>query len=181
MKIQPLLAISAIISFAVILRLVPHPANFAPIGALALFGGVYLEKKYALVIPLIAMFVSDMILGFHSSMLAVYGSFLIAGCIGLWIRNHKSVTTVIAASLSSSIIFFVLTNFNFWYADALYPKTMVGLMASYINAIPFFRNTILGDLFYTGVFFGGYNLILNIVKTIDNRRLKIVRQLADRG
>ena len=165
MKIQSIITASLIIIIAVVLRLIPHPANFAPIAALALFGGVYLNKKYALVIPLIAMFVSDMILGFHASMPAVYGSFLITGCIGLWIRNHKSVTNIVAASLSSSLLFFVLTNFNFWYTDALYPKTITGLWMSYINAIPFFRNTILGDLFYAGVFFGSYNVILRITES----------------
>ncbi|MBP9719228.1 MAG: hypothetical protein KBD46_02070, partial [Candidatus Levybacteria bacterium] len=138
-----------IIFFAAILRLMPHPANFVPIAALALFGGVYLDKRVAFILPIAAMLITDMILGFHASMLAVYGSFLITVGIGLWVKNHKSFTTVIAASLTSSIVFFILTNFNFWYAHALYPKTMSGLFMSYVNAIPFFRNTVLGDLFYT--------------------------------
>lgn len=152
-----------IICIAVALRLLPHPANFAPIAALALFGGVYLNKKYALVIPLIAMLFSDMILGFHASMLAVYACFFVTGIIGLWLRNHKNVFTVIGASLVSSILFYVVTNFNFWYVDALYPKTLEGLLSSYINALPFFRNTIVGDLFYTGVFFLGYEVITRFV------------------
>ncbi len=153
-----------IILFAVVLRLLPHPANFAPIAALALFGGVYLDKKVAFMLPVVAMLISDFILGFHASMAAVYGSFLMTVGIGIWIKTHKSLRNVILASLSSSIIFFVLTNFNFWYADALYPKTMPGLLMSYINAVPFFRNTILGDLFYTGLFFGAYELVTSLIQ-----------------
>lgn len=160
------ISVAIIIFFAITLRLIPHPANFAPIAALALFGGVYLDKKLAFILPLVAMLLSDMILGFHASMLAVYGSFLITVGIGMWLKHHKSVTTVVLGSLTASLIFFVLTNFNFWYVDALYPKTMNGLWMSYVNALPFFRNTILGDLFYTGIFFGSYEVILRYYKQI---------------
>lgn len=159
---QILLSIS-IILLAVVFRLMPHPANVAPITAIALFGGVYLDKKYAIVLPLVAMLISDFFLGFYPGLFTVYLSFILIGLIGLSIRNHKSVKTVILGSLSSSILFFVITNFNWWYIDALYPKTMEGLLSSYINALPFFRNTLLGDLFYTGVFFGGIEIAKRIV------------------
>ncbi len=152
------------IAIAVVLRLIPHIPNVAPIAAMALFGGVYLNKKYALIVPLIAMFISDIFLGFHAAMPMVYGSFFITGLIGLWLRNHKSIATVAGASLLSSTIFFLLTNFNFWYAIPLYPKTFSGMMEAYIMALPFFRNTILGDLFYTGVMFGSYELVLKYTK-----------------
>lgn len=153
------ISIGIIILFAVVLRLIPHPANVAPIAALALFGGVYLDKKIAFIIPLAAMIVSDLFLGFHASMAAVYGSFFITVGIGLWVRQHKTVFSIIGASVLSSVIFFILTNFNYWYVDALYPKTLGGLVMSYTNALPFFRNTIIGDLFYTGIFFGAYELL----------------------
>lgn len=158
---QLLIPVSMIL-LAVALRLMPHPANMAPIAALALFGGVYLEKKYALIIPLVAMFLSDLFLGFHASILSVYGCFLVSGMIGMWVKNHKNVPTVIGASVFSSMLFFLVTNFNFWYADALYVKTLEGLLSSYINALPFFRNTLVGDLMYTGIFFGGYEVIRSI-------------------
>jgi riboflavin transporter FmnP len=147
------------IVLAVILRLISHMPNVAPIAAMALFGGTYLNKKYALIVPLVSMFISDIFLGFHASMPMVYGSFFITGFIGLWLRNHKTMGTVIGASLASSVLFFLLTNFNFWYAMPLYPKTFAGMIEAYVAAIPFFRNTVLGDLCYTSLFFGSYELV----------------------
>ena len=132
--------------------------NFTPIAAMALFGGVYLNKKFAFVIPLAAMFVSDIFLGFHQAMPYVYGSFILAVVIGLWLKNNKSAKNIFCASLISSILFFLITNFGVW-AGGWYPRTLSGLMQSYIMGIPFFRNTVLGDLLYTGVFFGAYELV----------------------
>jgi uncharacterized membrane protein len=131
--------------------------NFTPIAATALFGGVYLNKKYAFFVPILAMFISDIFLGFHSTMPYVYGSFILTGLIGLWLKNHKNTQNIIGATLLSSVLFFLITNFGVW-AGGWYPKTLSGLMQSYVMAIPFFRNTILGDLCYTGVFFGAYEL-----------------------
>lgn len=143
------------------MRVIPHPANFAPIGAIALFGGTYLNKKLALVLPLAAMIVSDIFIGFDSleSRLSVYGSFAVASLIGLWVRNHKNVYTVVGGSLVSSVIFYLVTNFAFFYEPIMYPHNVQGIIASYTNAIPFFRNTILGDLFYVGILFGSYELV----------------------
>lgn len=153
-----------IILFAVILRLVPHIPNFAPISAMALFGGAYLNKKYALIAPLMAMFVSDIFLGFHGTMTFVYGSFILTGLIGLWLRKHKGLKNVILATISSSLIFFIITNFGVWFEGKLYPANLSGLIESYILAIPFFRNTVLGDLFYTALFFGSYELALKFFR-----------------
>jgi uncharacterized membrane protein len=141
----------------ILMRLVPHLPNFTPIAAIALFGGTYLNKKYAFIVPLVAMFISDIFLGFHSTMIYVYGSFLLTGVIGLWLKNHKNAKNVVGAALFSSVLFFLITNFGVW-ATGWYPKTLSGLMQSYVMGIPFFRNTILGDLCYTGVFFGAYEL-----------------------
>jgi hypothetical protein len=152
--ISPLL----VILVAVLMRLLPHPPNFTPIAAMALFGGVYLNKKYAFAIPLGAMFISDIFLGFHSAMPYVYGSFILTGAIGLWLKNHKSAKNIICASLISSILFFLITNFGVW-AGGWYPQNLNGLLESYIMGIPFFKNTVLGDLIYTGVFFGAYELV----------------------
>jgi hypothetical protein len=152
--ISPLL----IILVAVLMRLLPHLPNFTPLAAMALFGGVYLNKKYAFAIPLAAMFISDIFLGFHSAMPYVYGSFILTGAIGLWLKNHKSAKNIVCASLISSILFFLITNFGVW-ATGWYPRTLSGLMQSYTMGLPFFRNTVLGDLCYTGVFFGAYELV----------------------
>jgi len=155
---------------AVVLRLLPHPANMAPIAAMALFGGVYLNKKYALVFPLVALFISDIFLGFHASMLTVYASFLLTGLMGIWLSKRKKVSYIATASILSSIIFYLLTNFNYFYATSLYPKTLTGLAESYAAAVPFFRNTLLGDLIYTGLFFGAYETVRLI---LYKRRLAI--------
>jgi hypothetical protein len=140
-------------------RLVPHAWNFTPIAAMALFGGVYLDKKYAIIIPLAALFLSDLFLGFNQSMPYVYGSFIITGLIGMWLRTHKTFGNIVLGTLVSSIIFFLVTNFGFWLAFSLYPKTWAGQMEAYLMALPFFRNTLLGDLFYTGAFFGAYEFM----------------------
>jgi hypothetical protein len=160
--ISPLL----VILIAVLMRLVPHLPNFTPIAAMALFGGVYLNKKYAFAIPLLAMFISDIFLGFHATMPYVYGSFILTGMIGLWLKNHKSAKNLVCASLISSILFFLITNFGVW-AGGWYPKTLSGLLESYIMGIPFFKNTVLGDLCYSGVFFGGYELVLLFTKRLS--------------
>jgi hypothetical protein len=163
-KLQKIISPVLLIAIAAVLRLIPHPANIAPIAAMALFGGVYLDKKYALFFPLLALFISDLFLGFHASMLMVYCSFFITGLMGLWLRNHKTTSMIAAASLASSLLFFILTNFNYWYATPLYPKTITGLELSYLNALPFFRNTIMGDLLYTGLFFGSFALMKAALK-----------------
>lgn len=157
--ISPLL----IIFIAVVLRLVPHPPNMAPIAAMALFGGAYLNKKYALTVPLIAMIISDYFLGFHSLILFVYGSFLLTGVIGLLLRNKKTSKNIFFASIFSSIAFFLITNFGVWLVFSFYPKTFSGLINCHVVAIPFFRNTVIGDLLYTGIFFGGYELVLRFI------------------
>jgi uncharacterized protein DUF6580 len=141
------------------LRLMPHIPNVAPIAAMALFGGTYINKKYALIVPLAAMVLSDIFLGFSASTPMVYGSFLLTGVIGIWLRGHKTVYNVFFASLASSLLFFILTNFNFWYVTSLYPKTFAGMLEAYVYAVPFFRNTILGDLFYSTVMFGSYEIV----------------------
>lgn len=153
------------IAAAAVLRLLPHIPNVAPIAAMALFGGVYLTKKYALAVPLLALFVSDLFLGFHNTMLFVYGSFLLTGLLGLWLKKHKTVGNIFVTALASSVLFYLITNFGVWLVGGLYPKTVQGLILCYSAAIPFFRNSVMGDLFYTGVMFGSLELVAYIVGT----------------
>ncbi|HBU06656.1 MAG TPA: hypothetical protein DEB09_01070 [Candidatus Magasanikbacteria bacterium] len=151
-----------LIILGVATRFLPHPANFAPIGAIALFGALYLPKKYALIIPLLAMFISDIFIGFYSwqIMVAVYGSFILAGILGLTIRKNIKFASVLSITLLSSVLFFIITNFAVWAFGTMYIHNFTGLMQSYIMAIPFFKNSLLGDLFYVGVLVGGYEAIL---------------------
>ena len=163
-----------IIGLAVAARLLPHLPNFAPIAAMALFGGAYLNRKYAIVIPLVAMFLSDIFIGFYSPvvMTSVYGSFVLVGLLGMWLRKRKSPSSVLAAAIGSSILFFLITNFAVWAAGA-YARDLSGLVQSYIMGLPFLKNTLAGDLFYTASFFGGYELAVRIV---NSRKPALVRE-----
>jgi uncharacterized membrane protein len=161
---------ATVILLAALLRLVPHLPNFAPIGAMALFGGMYLEKKYAFIVPLVALFLSDIFLGFHATMPFVYGSFLLSGLIGLWIRQHRSVKRVVFGTLLSSVLFFLITNFGTWLVSGMYQKSPKGLIEAFVLALPFFRNTIFGDLLYTTAFIVMYELM----KVLARRNAKAV-------
>lgn len=152
-----------LIILGIIARFLPHPANFAPIGAIALFGALYLPKKYALILPLIAMFISDIFIGFYSPaiMLAVYGSFLVAGILGLIIRKKKNLFSVLFVTLLSSVLFYLITNTAVWAFGTMYTHNFAGLIQSYTMAIPFFKNSLLGDLFYVGILIGGYEMVMS--------------------
>lgn len=148
-----------------LLRLLPHPLNFTPIAAMALFGGAYLkDKKLAFFLPMTALLISDLLLeiyngtGFHSTMLFVYGSMAISTSLGLLLRGREQRATIMVASLLGSFIFFMITNFGVWLVQSIYPMTGAGLRDCYVQAIPFFRGTLMGDLFYNLVFFGGFAL-----------------------
>lgn len=148
---------------AAISRLLPHPLNFTPIGAMALFGGTYIkDKKKAFIIPFAAMLLSDILLqiingtGFHSTMIWVYGSFALITCLGFYLRKLVQRQTVMVCSLVGSLIFFFVTNFGTWATQSLYPKTGAGLIECYIQAIPFFGGTIMGDLFFNLILFSAF-------------------------
>lgn len=160
-KVYKVVPFLAIVLLAVVARLIPHPANFAPIGGLALFSGTHFKNKLAVLIPLLAMTVSDIFLGFHPTIVYVYISFTIIFLIGTKIKN-KSFLRFVFASLFSSSIFFLVTNFGVWQTGTMYDKTLYGLLQSYIMGIPFFRNTALGDLFYTVSFFYGYEFLIRL-------------------
>lgn len=153
-----------LVLLGVVMRLVPHAANFAPISAIALFGGVYLSRKYALALPIAALVISDLVLGFDSlqSRLTVYGSFLLVGLIGLVVRKNKNALSIAGGALSGSIVFFLITNFAFFYPQTMYAHNLSGILESYYMGLPFFKNTLLGDLFYTGLLFGTYELTMRL-------------------
>jgi len=155
-----------VVLVAVLMRFLPHPANVVPIAAMALFGGAYLNKKYAVFLPMAVMLISDLFLGFHKTMPFVYGSFLIASIIGISLKNRVKIKPVLGASLLSSIIFYVVTNFGVWLTSGMYELTGLGLIKCYVLAIPFFRNTLAGDLFYTVMMFGGYEIVLRFYRKV---------------
>ena len=164
-----LLAILSAILLAAALRLVPHPPNFTPIGAMALFGGAYFGRRaLAFAAPLGALLISDAVIGFHSGMPFVYASVAIVVLLGIAVRGRMTPLRIGAAAVLSSVLFFTLTNFGVWLADGMYPQTLAGLAACYAAAIPFFQNTLAGDLVFTALLFGGFALI--------ERRVPILRE-----
>lgn len=154
-----LIALLCGIFAAAALRLVPHPPNFAPIDAMALFSGAYLGRKaLAFAAPLGALFLSDLVLGFYHGMATVYMTTALIVLIG-WLALHRvTVLRVGMASLASSILFFLVTNFGMWLSSGFYSHTLDGLSACYLAALPFFQNTLAGDLFYATLLFGGLKL-----------------------
>lgn len=160
-KITPRFWILTIMIFvAGFLRLIPHPPNFAPIAAMALFGGAYFSKKsFAFAVPLAAMFLTDAIIGFHSGMWLVYFSFALIVVIGILMLKKVNVKNVILASVTASISFFIITNFGVWAFGTMYPKNIAGLIECYIAAIPFIQNTLAGDLLFSGLMFGTYEFV----------------------
>ncbi|MBV9159662.1 MAG: hypothetical protein JO019_03665 [Candidatus Kaiserbacteria bacterium] len=184
---QKLLAAAApfgVIALLALMRLVPHMPNFAPITAMALFGGVYLNKRYAFIVPLAAMLISDYLLLYvhpfsaqyfdfshlygplallHSAIVAVYVSFAISALVGLWLKHHKSPLTVVLASIFCSLQFFLITNAAVWMLGE-YDRSLLGLWQSYVAGLPFLQGTLFGDLFYTSVLFGSYELARSAVR-----------------
>lgn len=143
---------------AAALRLLPHPSNFEPVGALALFAGAHLEKRRAFLIPLAAMLLSDALIGFHSQLPVVYAAFALIACMGFSLKGQVTASAVTISSFAASLLFFVVTNLGVWMFDALYPHTVTGLIACYVAALPFLSNSIAGTLFYSAVLFGGFAL-----------------------
>ena len=150
-KYQKVISYTAIILLAVVARLIPHAPNFAPIGSLALFSG------------------------FHKTVPYVYVSFIIIALIGGLIKNNKW-QSLFKASLISSVLFFLITNFGVWATGTMYQKNLTGLIQSYTFGIPFFRNTLISDLFYTFSFFYGHRFLSNFV-SIKLKLLKRVKTL----
>ncbi|MEX2008177.1 MAG: DUF6580 family putative transport protein [Candidatus Spechtbacterales bacterium] len=161
MKNTSFILVVGLLALGVMARFVPHAANFTPIGAIALFGGLYLPRRWAVVLPLAALFASDLIIGFYSfkMMAAVYASFALMAGIGLLVRRRKNFATVAAGTLAGSLAFFLITNAAVWAFGTMYPSTLGGLMASYTNALPFFRNSLAGDIFYVAVLVGGMEAV----------------------
>jgi len=157
--------ITTAILVAALSRLFPHIPNFTPIAAMALFGSVYMnDKRLAFIVPLMAMLISDIGLeiisgwGFHNTLIYVYVSFALTSVIGLLVRNKVSFMSITTASIVSSVLFFIITNFGVWAAGG-FQLGLAGLTTTYAIGIPWFAPTLLGDLFFNGVLFGAFYLV----------------------
>jgi hypothetical protein len=154
-----LLLLVGLIAVAVLTRFLPHPPNFVPVTAIALFAGAFFtDRRWAIAVPLAALFISDAIIGFHSTMLFVYGSVLLIVMLGTLLRNKRSALRIAGTTLAGAVLFFIVTNFGVWLTGTMYPKTFDGLMSCYVAAIPFFRNALLGDAVYVTSLFGALAL-----------------------
>ena len=165
--------IALMVLLAALSRLLPHPPNFTPIGGMALFGAAYFSKKYwAIIIPLLALWISDLILnnvvygayfeGFSwMGMPVVYLAIILIALMGAKLLRKIKITNLVIASLLASLAFFLITNLGSWWMDPMYPKTASGVLAAYTAGIPFFLNTLVGDLFFVAVLFGGFELVKN--------------------
>ncbi len=152
-----------LIAFAIISRVLPHPANFAPIAAVAIFGGAILPRKWATFLPLVAMIISDLFIGLHPLILVTWGSFAIVALASNRFLKHITPLSIGTASVGASMFFFLVSNLGVWLEGRLYALTFEGLIHCYYNALPFFRNTLLGDLFYSSLLFGAYAFVYKIV------------------
>ena len=158
---------------AVASRLIPHPANFAPMGAMALFGSAYFNRKYlALLLPILATWLSDLFINnviyaqyypnftwFYEGFYWQYGTYVLIGLVGFFIFKKVNPKRILTGGLVSTLLFFIITNFGCWIGSTTYPQNFVGLMECYAMGIPFLKGTLLSDLFYCGVLFGSFEFI----------------------
>ncbi len=144
--------------------------NVSPVTALALFSGALLaDRRLALIIPLMAMLCSDLVLGLHGTMVFVYAAFVLVGLLGIALADRLCGQVIIAASLFSSLLFFVITNFGVWLVAGYYPLTFDGLLACFVAAVPFFHYALLGDLLFAGMMFGGFRLLEDRIPALRRR------------
>lgn len=164
MSLKYKIAFSLLLIFlGIATRILPHAWNFAPVAAIAIFSGFYLGKRYSIVVPVATMIIGDFFIGFYELPLlaAVYGSLITAGLIASALRKYKSVESIFVSSIAASLIFFVVTNWAVWQFSPWYAKTFSGLIQTYYVALPFFRNTLMGDLFYTIILCGSFEAVIH--------------------
>ncbi len=151
-----------LIAFGVFSRFIIHTPNFTPIAAIALFSGLYLNRKYAFLLPIAILMISDIFLGWHSTIPFTWGSMILITALGLMTRQQKTVLNLFGSSFVSAVLFFVITNFGCWLL--WYPHTTEGFLSCYTLASPFFRQTLVSTLVYSAILIGIYEIIAYRVK-----------------
>lgn len=153
-------------------RLLPHPPNFAPIGTMALFGAAYFSKKHiALILPILTMWLSDLVINnvifaqyfdgftlFYQGFYWTYGAFAVISILGFFLLKNINIKNITIASTLAALLFFLISNFGVWQSGTMYPKTIAGLAACYNAGLPFFKNTLFGNLVYSAILFGAFEL-----------------------
>jgi Family of unknown function (DUF6580) len=159
--------IAVLVTLSAVLRIVPHPWNLTPVGAMALFSGTMFRNRcIAFLLPLASLFAGDLFVGFHKLMLIVYASFALSVAIGRWLRENRSLARIGGAVFLGAAQFFVITNFAMWALGGFYPKTAAGLGTCFMAGVPFFWNTLAGDTLYAGILFGGFALAEKILPAL---------------
>ena len=165
------LVLAVLILLAALSRLLPHPPNFSPVEAIALFGGAcFASRAWAFAVPMLALLASDLVMaavigdsyaGYLGSMSfwSVYACIALTTLMGLRLRGKAGGARLLGYSLAGSVLFFLVTNLAAWIASPFYPQTPAGLAAAYIAGIPFFQWTVLGTLAYVAILFGGFALL----------------------
>ena len=181
-------AVMAVIVFlAGASRIFPHPPNFSPILAIALFGAAHFSKKWqAVLIPILAVWLSDLFINnfvysnqgtgfiwFYTGFYWQYASYLMIIVSSILVfKNKISISKTLGASLGSSVAFFLLSNFGVWANGGMYAKSLSGLTTCYVAGLPFFQNTIVSNILFTTVLFGSYYLIQVQYSSLKNKHLK---------
>ncbi len=178
--------LTGLILLAAFSRIIPHPPNFSPLGAIGLLGAAYFSKKWqALLVPIAATWLSDLFINnviygqyypsftwFASGFYWQYGTYLLITVIGFFLFKTKvTAPRILAGSLLSTVLFFLITNFACWPGSTTYTQDFSGLMTCYVAGVPFLRGTLFGDLFYSGVLFGVFALLQQNVPALKRRRV----------
>ena len=165
------LVLAALILVAALTRVLPHPPNFSPIAAIALFGGAYFAARaWAVLVPLVGLLISDLVLasmhgGLYANWFGGSGIWVVYGCIaltavaGFGLRGRVGSGRVLGYSLAATALFYLATNFAAWLGNPMYPQNPAGLLASYVAGIPFLQWSVLGTLVYAAALFGGFELL----------------------
>lgn len=148
----------ALVGLSIVMRLVPHVPNVAPVAAVALFGGAVLPRRYAWWLPLVIMVASDLVLGFYDGILFTWAAFLAVGLLGMTLARFSTTERIAFGVLGGALLFYLVSNLGVWLQGGLYAHTWAGLIECYTMALPFLRNTLVGDLVYSSLLFGAYAL-----------------------
>lgn len=178
------LSLGLLILAAALSRIIPHPFNFSPLGAIALFGAAKFERKFmAVLVPLAATWLSDLLLnnsvyadaskGFQwisEGFYWTYGSYLLISVAGFFLLKKQSLLRIGAGALASSLIFFLITNFGCWLGSKTFSQDFSGLMQCYAFALLFLKGTMAGDLVYCGILFGGFALAEKMMPALQPKK-----------
>jgi hypothetical protein len=145
-----------LVGLAVLGRVVPHAANLTPLYAVALFACAYFPRRWALAVPVGAMVLSDLVIGLHSTVAFTWSGILVFALLGFALRGRRAGLGVVLAAGAGSLAFFAWTNFGVWLTSGMYPHTASGLVACYTLALPFLRNSLLGNIAFSGALFAAY-------------------------